>query len=69
MGGSKTFALIDTGANLSVMSKQFLDKTPYSTRFSQPSIIRSVKAVNGEHVKVLGKLDILITIGDENSKL
>lgn len=64
VGGIKTNALIDnTGANISVMNKQFLNKTPYSTNSLKPSDIESVIAVNGNHVKVLGKLELSITIG------
>ena len=64
VGGTKTYALIDTGANISVVNKKFLDKTLYSKTSLRPSSIRSVIAVNGNHVRVLGKLDMSITIGN-----
>ncbi|CAG2203607.1 unnamed protein product [Mytilus edulis] len=66
VGGTRTCALVDTGANISVMSKQFFLRTPYSTHKLEPPDITSVIAVNGNHVKVLGKVNISVTIGNRN---
>ncbi|CAG2227696.1 unnamed protein product [Mytilus edulis] len=48
------------------MSKQFFLRTPYSTHKLEPPDITSVIAVNGNHVKVLGKVNISVTIGNRN---
>lgn len=61
--GTRTKALIDIGANISVVSREFLNKTQYADEKFKPGNMRQVVAVNGNTVTVLEKIDICITIG------
>lgn len=56
LGDIKTKALIDTGANISVMNINFLSNTTYADKALSPSHVKQVLAANGNHVKVLGKI-------------
>lgn len=61
LGDTKTKALIDTGAN-----KNFLSTTTYADKALNPSHVKQVLAANGNHVKVLGKISIDVTIGSRS---
>ncbi|CAC5373433.1 unnamed protein product [Mytilus coruscus] len=65
IGTTRTKALIDTGANISVMNRNLLDKTSYAKVPLQPGAMKQVIAANGNHVQVLGKLSITLHIGNK----
>lgn len=66
LGDTKTKALIDTGANISVINKNSLSTTTYADKALNPSHVKQVLAANGNHVKVLGKISIDVTIGSRS---
>ncbi|KAJ8320703.1 hypothetical protein KUTeg_002290 [Tegillarca granosa] len=66
IGGVKTNALIDTGANISVIHQDFLRRTSYATTQYEKSENSSVIAANGNHVQILGKIKLCVTFGNSN---
>lgn len=57
VGGQNVRALLDTGASISVMSSNFLNKTSYhSAKLIKPQH-QKIKGVTGNYLKVLGMLD------------
>ncbi|VDI26645.1 Hypothetical predicted protein, partial [Mytilus galloprovincialis] len=71
IGTTRTKALIDTGANISVINRNLLDRTSYAKVPLQPGAMKQVIAANGNHVQVLGKLSITLHVSvskqDEDS--
>lgn len=62
VGGQNVRALLDTGASISVMSSNFLNKTNYrSAKLIKPQH-QKIKGVTGNYLKVLGMLDINLEI-------
>ena len=66
MGSTKTNALVDTGADISVMSKQFLNKTGFTHGQLKPASCKTIIAVNGQHVRILGKIQLCISIQNKS---
>lgn len=66
MGSTKTNALVDTGADISVMSKQFLNKTGFTHGQLKPTSCKTIIAVNGQHVRILGKIQLCISIQNKS---
>jgi len=66
VGNTKTNALVDTGADTSVMRKQFLDKTGFTNGQLEPASCKTIIAVNGQHVRILGKIQLCISNQSEN---
>lgn len=62
VGGQNVRALLDTGASISVMSSNFLNKTSYqSAKLIKPQH-QKIKGVTGNYLEVLGMLDINLEI-------
>ena len=61
VGRCKTSALVDTGAAISCISKSLIDKSGMKFTLKAASLTH-VLGVGGEHIKVLGKLQIPVKI-------
>jgi predicted aspartyl protease len=66
VGNTKTNALVDTGADFSVMSKQFLDKTGFTRGQLKPASCKTTIAANGQHARILGKIQLSISIQNKH---
>ena len=64
VGGKKTRCLVDTGAQISIASLEFLKKTNIKVSALKPADIHEIIGVGNEHHKVLGILEIPITISN-----
>ena len=62
IGGKKTRGLIDTGAQISIASLEFLKKTDIKISSLKPADVNEIVGVGNEHHKVLGTLEIPISI-------
>ena len=62
VGGKKTWCLVDTGAQISIASSEFLEKTNIDVSSLKCADIHEIVGVGNEHHKVLGILEIPITI-------
>ena len=62
VGGKRTRGLVDTGAQISIASLEFLKKTCIDVSSLKPADIHDVVGVGNEHHKVLGTLHIPISI-------
>ena len=62
VGGKKTRCLVDTGAQISIASLEFLKKTNINVSSLKCADIHEIVGVGNEHHKVLGILEIPITI-------
>ena len=62
VGGKRTRGLVDTGAQISIASLEFLKKTCIDVSSLKPADIHDVVGVGNEHRKVLGTLHIPISI-------
>lgn len=58
----KTHGLIDTGASISIINKELLDKTGYAQNRLKPPTYLKIKGVSGQKLNVLGKIEIDIMI-------
>ncbi|CAG2187385.1 unnamed protein product [Mytilus edulis] len=58
----KTHGLIDTGASISIINKELLDKTGYAQDRLKPPTYLKIKGVSGQKLNVLGKIEIDIMI-------
>ena len=56
VGNTKTQALVDTGASISIVSKSFLKKANLNFDSLKPPILNEVSGVGGERIGVLEKL-------------
>lgn len=63
IGDKKTFALVDTGASISVVSKEFFDKTCYAKSQMHESKYNVIKGVGGDRLLVLGRVVLEVKIG------
>lgn len=62
IGGRNTSALIDSGASVTIINKEFLAKTQYAQIRLLPPTFRSVKGASGKLLPVLGQIDLEIFI-------
>lgn len=63
VGGRNTSALIDSGASVTIINKDFfLAKTQYAQNQLLPPTFRSVKGASGKVLPVLGQIDLEISI-------
>lgn len=62
VGGRNTSALIDSGASVTIINKDFLAKTQYAQNWLLPPNFRSVKGTSGKLLPVLGQIDLEILI-------
>ena len=62
--GLHTTALVDSGASVSLMSKQFFDKTVYASTISHlpPPDFESITGVSGTSLPVMGKFEVNFAI-------
>lgn len=60
--GQKTSALVDSGAAVTIISKQFFEKTAFNGSKLQTPNFPNVVGASGRRLEVLGKLDLEFTI-------
>lgn len=62
VGGRTTSALIDSGASVTIINKEFFKKTHYASHQLSPPAFQSVKGASGKLLPVLGQIQLEITI-------
>ena len=67
VGGKKARCLVDTGAQISIASLEFLKKTSINVSSLKPADIHEIVGVGNEHHAVLGTLEIPISISGINT--
>ena len=68
VGGQNVRALLDTGASITVMSANFLQKTCHNGAKLMKPIHQNIKGVTGNYLQVLGMLDIGLDIDNVKFK-
>lgn len=66
IGGRNTSALVDPGASVSIINKDFLGKTSYANDELLPPEFNSVKGASGRLLPVIGKLNAEIFINGQS---
>lgn len=61
VGGRTTSALIDSGASVTIINKEFFKKTHYASHQLSPPAFQSVKGASGKLLPVLGQIQLEIT--------
>jgi len=65
IGQRKTHALVDTGSQITLVNRQFFDKTNFVNKpFEQPDFY-FIKGVGGRRLTILGKMSVPIQINHE----
>lgn len=67
IGGRNTSALVDSGASVSIINRDFLGKTSYANDELLPPEFNSVKGASGRLLPVIGKLNADIFIKGQSS--